>query len=152
MKAFIAIGVLTILCMTVALPRAERYVTLDQTNSEMSICRCQSVWFIPYGEKESMDSYGEKVETGDYSLGIEIQLPSGYSPSCTLKTKDAISAINRAVSDSCKRQIAEIACKSVDAPGGKGNLYPTQLPKKIPTATTLESELVGKYLGTFTEL
>ena len=63
-----------------------------------------------------------------------INLPSGYTPSCSLKGKESISAINRASSDACKKQIAELACKSVDAPDGIGDLYPSQLPNFCPTA------------------
>ena len=76
-------------------------------------------------------------------------LPSGYTPSCKIKTKDVISAINRASSDHCRIQIAEIACRSVDAPDGIGNLYPTRLPNFCPTAKNTDSALIGNYLGCY---
>ena len=76
-----------------------------------------------------------------------IKLPSGYTPSCQIKGKDSISAINRASSEECKKQIAELACRSVDASDGIGNLYPTHLPNFCPTARTYNEELAGQYLG-----
>ena len=76
-----------------------------------------------------------------------IKLPSGYTPSCQIKGKDSISAINRASSDTCKKQIADLACRSVDASDGIGNLYPTHLPNFCPTARTYNEELAGQYIG-----
>ena len=76
-----------------------------------------------------------------------IDLPDGFIPSCSIKGKETISAINRAKSDSCKQRIAELACRSVDASDGIGNLYPTHLPNFCPTARTHNPELAGQYLG-----
>jgi hypothetical protein len=76
-----------------------------------------------------------------------IDLPLGFIPSCSIKGKESISAINRAKTDSCKQRIAELACRSVDASDGIGNLYPTHLPNFCPTARTHNPELAGQYLG-----
>ena len=76
-----------------------------------------------------------------------INLPPGYTPSCPIKGKESISAINRAVSDTCKKQIAELACRSVDASDGIGNLYPTHLPNFCPTARYQNDDLAGQYIG-----
>ena len=80
----------------------------------------------------------------------QIKLPSGYSPSCPIRGKESISAINRAITDSCKIDIADLACKTVDAIGdleGVGNFYPTHLPNYCPTVRTINPELEGNYLG-----
>ena len=76
-----------------------------------------------------------------------INLPHGYTPSCRIKGKDSISAINRAVSDTCKKQIAELACRSVDSSDGIGNLYPTHLPNLCLTARSQNNDLAGQHLG-----
>ena len=76
-----------------------------------------------------------------------INLPVGFVPSCSIRGKESISAINRATTDSCKTRIAELACKSVDASDGIGNLYPTHLPNFCPTARTLNPDLEGQYIG-----
>ena len=79
-----------------------------------------------------------------------IDLPVGFTPSCSIKGKESISAINRAKTDSCKQRIAELACRTVDASDGIGNLYPTHLPNYCPTARTYNRELAGQYLGKLT--
>ena len=80
----------------------------------------------------------------------QIKLPSGYTPSCPIRGKESTSAINRAITDACKIEIADLACKTVDAIGdleGVGDLYPTHLPNFCPTARTFNPELAGEYLG-----
>ena len=61
-----------------------------------------------------------------------LKLPSGYNPPCSIKSIFSISAINRASSRSCKIELAETACKSVDASDGIGTLYPASLPNLCP--------------------
>ena len=76
-------------------------------------------------------------------------MPLQRNPSAgyCLASKDAISAINRATSELCKKKIAELACQSVDAPDGIGDLYPRRLPNFCHSATNTVPNLVGKYLG-----
>ena len=76
-----------------------------------------------------------------------INLPVGFVPSCSIRGKETISAINRATTDDCKTRIADLACRSVDASDGIGNLYPTHLPNFCPTARTLNPDLEGQYIG-----
>ena len=90
------------------------------------------------------------IKSKSHSRTAQIHLPSGYTPSCPIRGKESISAINRATTDTCKKDIADLACKTVDAIGdleGVGNLYPTHLPNFCPTATSFNPELEEEYLG-----
>ena len=70
-----------------------------------------------------------------------------YETSCAIKSKEHLSAIKRTHSDYCKKQIADLACRSVDAADGIGDLYPSNLPNLCLSARTLNPKLKGKYLG-----
>ena len=97
----------------------------------------------------SEESHGD-IKSKSHSRTAQINLPSGYTPSCPIRGKESISAINRATTDKCKKDIADLACKTVDAIGdleGVGDLYPTHLPNFCPTATSFNPELAGRYLG-----
>ena len=59
----------------------------------------------------------------------------------------SISAINRASSESCKKKIAELVCKSQEVPNGKGELYPQYLPNFCPSATKQNLKLKGRCMG-----
>ena len=76
-----------------------------------------------------------------------IKLPSRYKPPCSIKGKFSTSAINRASSRSCKIELAETACTSVDASDGIGTLYPASLPNFCPAANPSNSNLVCPYSG-----
>ena len=76
-----------------------------------------------------------------------LKLPSGYNPPCSIKNAFSTRAINRASSKSCKIELAETACKSVDASDGIGTLYPASLPNFCPAANSSNSKLVGPYSG-----
>lgn len=65
----------------------------------------------------------------------------GFPLPCPIKNKATISAINRATSDSCKQRIAEVACQSIDAPDGVGNLYATHLPNFCPSESLVQHNL-----------
>ena len=94
------------------------------------------------------DQGGIKSKT--HSRTAQINLPSGYTPSCPIRGKESISAINRATTETCKKDIADLSCKTVDAIGdleGVGDLYPTHLPNFCPTAASYNPELAGEYLG-----
>jgi hypothetical protein len=70
----------------------------------------------------------------------------GFTLPCRIKSQGTISSINRATSDSCKQQIAEVACKTVDAPNVALNIYPTHLPNLCPTRSFEEEHATGKHL------
>ena len=67
----------------------------------------------------------------------------GVTTPCPIKSKATISAINRATSDSCKQLIAEVACRSVDAPDEIGDLYATHLPNFCPPGTLIPRYVKG---------
>ena len=77
-----------------------------------------------------------------------IALPSGYTPPCFIKNVQSISAINRANSDSCKKKIAELACRNHDVSNKTyKNMFPRYLPNRCPDATKINPIPEGKYLG-----
>ena len=104
-----------------------------------------------WAPKKPVSGEGQgSIKSKSHSRAAQINLPSGYTPSCPIRGKESISAINRATTDMCKKDIADLACKTVDAIGdleGVGDLYPTQLPNFCPTATSFNPELAGEYLG-----
>ena len=77
-----------------------------------------------------------------------INFPSGYNPPCLIKNKDQISAINRASSDSCKKEITELMCRNEDVSNRTyKNIYPLHIPNFCPPANKLNSTIAGQYLG-----
>ena len=52
---------------------------------------------------------------------------SSLTHKCEIKSNEALSAISRAKSNSCKQQLADIACLSQDK-----SLIPTRLPRSCP--------------------
>ena len=82
-----------------------------------------------------------------YSSKNILNLPYGYKPPCLIKSLKHKSAIQRARSDHCKKELAELACRTVDAPDGIGDLYPTHLPNLWQLTKSIDPELSGKYLG-----
>ena len=77
----------------------------------------------------------------DSSQNDVITWIDGFTTPCRIKTKETISAINRATSDSCKRRIAELACRSVDAPDNIGDLYATELPNLCPIESFVKEDI-----------
>ena len=106
-------------------------------------------YLSPYQKHDNEKDLGGLKPKAE-SRTAHINLPSGYTPSCPIRGKDSKSAINRAISDTCKIDIAELACRSVDAIGeleDVGDLYPTLLPNFCPTVRTFNPDLAGEYLG-----
>jgi hypothetical protein len=77
----------------------------------------------------------------DSSQNEVITWIDGFTPPCPIKSKETISAITRATSDSCKQRIAELACRSVYVPGGIGNLYATHLPNLCPIESFVKEDI-----------
>ena len=90
----------------------------------------------------NLHNVSSKTETKNVNLD---SLINNYTLPCEILSQSAISAINRASSPSCKQRIAEVACQSVDAPDGVGNLYPTHMPNFCPTEN-IENTALGKRL------
>ena len=85
----------------------------------------------------SHDQYEENTTSSSYT----------YEPSCSINSKEHLSAIKRTQSQYCKKKIAELACRSVDASDGIGDLYPSNLPNLCLSARTLNPKIEGQYLG-----
>lgn len=64
-----------------------------------------------------------------------------FRPSCTIDTKEAVSAIHRARTQQCKETIANITC-AIQA----GTFYPHELPNSCPAQATTHD---GNSLGCF---
>lgn len=79
----------------------------------------------------------------DSSQDEVITWMDGFTLPCPIKSKEAISAINRTTSDYCKQRIAELACRSSDAPDGIGNLYATHLPNFCPPESIVRHNIPG---------
>lgn len=63
-----------------------------------------------------------------------------FKPWCNITTKEAVSAIHRAKSQHCKREIVNVTCKIQ-----KGELYPKQIVSSCPAPGVTK----GKSLGCF---
>jgi hypothetical protein len=89
-------------------------------------------------ESRSIPEFRNNLESSD--------VLSVYTPPCIIKDsiRPSISAIKRASSYSCKKQIADLACKGLNR---KEELYPQYIPNFCPTANKLNLKLAGQYLG-----
>lgn len=65
-----------------------------------------------------------------------------FSPMCEIKGREAISAIHRAKTQSCKKEIVNKTCLIQN-----GNFYPKKLPNMCPA----NGMSYGKYLGCFVD-
>ena len=116
--------------------------SLHNLNSKLEEAAATSL-SQPHGVRSEYDARFSSVQNTTQN----IKLPSGYNPPCSIKNAFSTSAINRASSKSCKIELAETACKSVDASDGIGTLYPASLPNFCPAANSSNSKLVGPYSG-----
>ncbi|XP_013172151.1 PREDICTED: xylosyltransferase oxt [Papilio xuthus] len=63
-----------------------------------------------------------------------------FKPACDIKSREAVSAIHRAKTQSCKQEIVNKTCLIQN-----GNFYPTKLPNKCPS----NGMTYGKYYGCY---
>jgi len=67
---------------------------------------------------------------------------SGLDFPCNITGKEAVSAINRATTKGCKKEIADLVCAME-----KGTVYPSILPRYCPNK--VDKNIVGKHIGCF---
>ena len=66
---------------------------------------------------------GQALSTTPMNNVTEFQ----YRPKCEVRSKDALSAVLRARTQTCKQEIADVACRAQE-----GNLYKRKLPRFCP--------------------
>lgn len=67
------------------------------------------------------------TSTQKYVIQSWADLNLEWDPACEIKSKEALSAVNRATTQECKQSIANISCLT-----DSGKLYPAHLPSFCP--------------------
>lgn len=110
--------------------------------------------YVPLSQQDAGDvsarkNYGynddEDFPTNDkqYKPGAVLRLEElDFTPTCEIKSKEAISAIHRAKTQNCKQQIVNKTCLIQ-----QGNFYPKELPNFCP----LNKRTYGKHLGCYVD-
>ena len=75
-------------------------------------------------QSPSIDEYQRKSANKKSTKRDKLQLESlNFRPNCDITTREAIHAINRANSQECKHQLANVTCELQ-----QGSFYPSRLP------------------------
>lgn len=95
--------------------------------------------------QHSASSIGDtKIVKTDRNSDAKLRLPKtehfGIRPECNITSKEAISALQRAKTKDCRKQIAHIACAIQE-----GNFYARRLPSYCPAGNHTANYLLGCY-------
>ncbi|XP_037931345.1 xylosyltransferase oxt [Teleopsis dalmanni] len=90
---------------------------------------------LNYGQKQQQNLSPTKP-----THNIFVETDTNFIPKCEILAKEAISALQRAKTQKCRQQIADIACNIQN-----GEFYPKQLPNYCPSGNHTANTAIGCY-------
>lgn len=94
-----------------------------------------------YSKSKASKEVKEPAAAGATTKRYQLRLDElGFTPTCDIHTKEAVSAIHRATSQACKRTIANVACAIQTK-----TFYATTLPNFCPRGNYTANRALGCY-------